>query len=192
MALGLTDEEYNAQGSVYYPPRPRSTAQHIAFWEGVRIPDELLANAETSYSTARAEAITRELERLSDERQKENPAPSDRMVGTSPIVYDGRKLRAKDIPGADIDWENDGRTFWDEQEKRLEAEWPIPSRFAWRTIVRAHHMWEDAVDGMAPEQQREVGEHHLQWNGNGTAPVSWIYERYRTWHIRQAMRTPLR
>ena len=49
----ISDEEYNADGSYAYPPRPRSAAQHIDFWTRVPLPEDRLKTLATRYPAIR-------------------------------------------------------------------------------------------------------------------------------------------
>lgn len=42
--LDAADIDYNMAGTFLFPPRPRSAAQHIAFWESCDIDDSILEN----------------------------------------------------------------------------------------------------------------------------------------------------
>lgn len=45
----LSDEEYNRSGTFLFPPRTRSAAQHMAFWDTCSIPDDVLENISLGY-----------------------------------------------------------------------------------------------------------------------------------------------
>ncbi|MPV51052.1 hypothetical protein GCG21_13755 [Pseudactinotalea sp. HY160] len=177
----LSDAEYNAEGTFTYPPRPRSASQHIAFWESVPIPDQVLVEVHRAYEQARDTAITSELNRLSDEWLEENPRPD------SP-KYSGPKIRGTDaMAAAGRKWEESGFAFRAENEKRLESEWPHMPVFEIRDVVRVHHMIEDANRYLSYDEAEAVAKHEMPWQG-GVTTADGAYRTYRTWHIRGVLR----
>jgi hypothetical protein len=45
----LSDEDYNADGTFEYPPIPRSVAQHVGFWNRVKVPDAIMTRVRVAY-----------------------------------------------------------------------------------------------------------------------------------------------
>jgi len=49
ITLVTSDSDYNATGTFLFPPKPRSSAQHINFWETCAVSDDILENIALGY-----------------------------------------------------------------------------------------------------------------------------------------------
>src|SRR5690606_13732260 len=122
MALSeLSDADYNAEGTYIFPPRPRSVAQHIAFWESVPIPEDIMVQVAEAHAVRREVAIQQYCVDAVDEWKKENPDPSDNVALT---IAKKKKPKAHELPHLGAQWEAAAREVWDEAEARAEKERP--------------------------------------------------------------------
>tara|TARA_R110002051_G_scaffold60546_9_gene110907 strand:- start:20791 stop:21483 length:693 start_codon:yes stop_codon:yes gene_type:complete len=49
ITLTQSDSDYNAAGTFLFPPKPRSSGQHISFWENCAVGDDILENVALGY-----------------------------------------------------------------------------------------------------------------------------------------------
>jgi hypothetical protein len=74
------DAKYNADGSWFFPPKPRSASQSASFWEQSKVPDEILKQFMTAYETRyKAYSQGRWSEEMSAwiaKYKEDNPEPS--------------------------------------------------------------------------------------------------------------------
>lgn len=176
----MNDEEYNSHGTLKYPPRPRTAEQHVSFWDNVPIPDEVLDHAVAEHEEIRQELAPKIIGERADEWDRANPRPDDTAR------YRGPRIKREDMPQAIHEWSEAGKANWDLEEAKFNQEWPAIPRYEARTVLRAHHIVEDA--NLLPEEERQKAlNHEMPW-GDGTATAKQIYEKFRTWHARAAMR----
>lgn len=182
--LDLSDAEYNARGTYLFPPRPRTVSQHIAFWENVPIPDEIMANVQQAYQEHREEAITAACNRAAEEWKIANPDPT---------AAGAPRLKGKDYYRVVQGWKNGIDKVWFATEAREQDERPeqIPI-FEMRSVLRAHHMAMHGPAGLTDQEVNQVLEHQLPWGAGAHATVAAINVRYRLQEIDEQTRTPLR
>lgn len=180
----LSDADYNAEGTYIFPPRPRSVAQHIAFWESVPIPEDIMIQVAEAHAVRREVMIQQYCSDAVDEWKKENPDPTDNVALT---IAKKKKPKASELPYLAAQWEAAAREVWDEAEARAEKERPAIPVFDMRTVLRAHRMYEDACDVMPGERAAEVAEHLMPF-GDGEARVVDIYDAFKLWEINSVTR----
>lgn len=171
----LSDAEYNAEGTFAYPPRPRSAAQHIAFWTTVPIPDDVLQRVHKAFEHARENRLAEETKKRHDVWKGDHPDPSGK-------AFSARK-NAENVAR----WEDKAKAEWDRLRGNLEAEWPSMPVFEIRDVVRCHHMIEDAGQHLPKDEATQVARHQIEFQGEMRSVRS-IYDTYRTWVIRRVLR----
>lgn len=180
---GLSDAEYNAEGTYMFPPRPRSLGQHISFWESVPIPDDIMANVQAQYPINRQEQVTAACHAAVDDWKQSNPDPTG--LG-QPYIKDNDYHRVVQA------WKNSVDAVWEATEDKEYSSRPgeIPT-VEMRTVLRAHHMNQYAPEGLTNDEWLDLRAHHMPW-GDGEASVEDIVKTFRLWEIDEATRTPRR
>lgn len=166
----ISDEEYNADGSYTFPPRPRSAAQHIDFWTRVPLPEEKLEKLTKRYPAVREGIAEKAGLAAADAYKKENPDPTlFRSAGPK-----------RDAEAAA--WQQEvGRVFDAAAAEATKHMPPVIYRTSVRPILRAHQMYVYA--GPLPEPERQaVHDHEVVVDGRAMT-VKQIYEAYELQHM---------
>lgn len=161
----LSDEEYNADGSYAFPPRPRSAAQHIDFWTRVPLPEEKLETLIQRYPAVREGLGEEAGAHAANAYRRENPDPALRMMS-------GKERDAKVAA-----WQEEVGRVFDAAAARATAHMPqVVYRTSVRPIVRAHQMYKYA--GPLPRDEREVVYNHEMVVDGRTMTVKEIWKAY--------------
>src|SRR5699024_6159568 len=137
---GMCDPGDNAGGHLSVQPAPRHAATHIHLWPPGPPTDRGLERAATALEPGPPGRVTRSPHQPGAQREKERPDPSGK-------AWTARK-NAENVGR----WEDEGRAYWKDQEKKLEAEWPAMPVFEIRDVIRCHHMIEDAADYLPQDE----------------------------------------
>lgn len=161
----ISDEEYNADGSYAYPPRPRSAAQHIDFWTRVPLPEDRLKTLATRYpAIRRAIGDTAGLD-AAEAYKDDHPDPTLRMA-PGPMR-----------DAAAVAWQQEvGRVFDAAAQEATKHMPPAVYRTSVRPILRAHQMYVYA--GPLPKEEREAVYNHEMVVDGRVMTVKEIYEAY--------------
>jgi hypothetical protein len=172
--LGLTDEEWNAEGTYNFPPVPMSASQVIDFWTRVPLSDRLLRAVQNDHYAARNdpnsnEALSREAEKVRQTWIEANPKEDpDRATFKTDAKVDA--------------WNRQMGRLWDKAMKDLNEglDVSIP-RTSIRSVVRAQKMLSDAY-ALADDEREQVFDHPLPFEG-GYETVVDLCRRFRLDHI---------
>lgn len=168
VALMISDEDYNRDGTYAYPPEPRSGAQVVAFWERVHVPEVVLRQMQIAFADkqklVRAEALK--------PWQRDHPEPAKYPKwGRKPVE-------------ATKEW-----TAWTEareqENQRIESAHPsyIPNTYA-RSIARAAGMARQATalrrsdDEWGTDGAQVVWQHKIDMGISGEHTVAQLLQWY--------------
>lgn len=161
----ISDEEYNADGSYAYPPRPRSAAQHIDFWTRVPLPEDRLKTLATRYPKIRQAIGDRAGLDAAEAYKDDHPDPTLRMA-PGPMR-----------DAAAVAWQQEvGRVFDAAAQEATKHMPPAVYRTSVRPILRAHQMYVYA--GPLPKEEREAVYNHEMVVDGRVMTVKEIYEAY--------------
>ena len=157
----LSDEEYNADGSYSYPPRPRSAAQHIDFWTRVPLPEEKLETLMARYPAVREGLGEIAGTRAAAAYRREHPDPGIRRAPTHIVEA----------------WQAEVGKVFDAAAEKATAHMPAKIfRTSVRPIARAHQMYVYSRP-LAEEDRQKVFDLEMHVDGR-TMTVKEIYEAY--------------
>lgn len=163
-----SDEFYNADGSWFFPPRPRSASQSASFWENSKVPDEVLHQFVHSYKERWLQ--------YSDNRWREEMtkwAANYRENNPEPVGPFSGSQKKK--------WEEDFREASAEATDRLilacHKERPnMISRYDARPLARAAQMYM-----FAPSRERNT----VEWEKAMNHPVELYDETLTVYEVEQ-------
>lgn len=127
-----SDAAYNADGSWFFPPKPRSASQSADFWEKSKVPDEVLYQFLDAYKARFEEySLTRwreDMGRWAEKYKEENPEPTS--------IFPGAKKKW------DADFHEASKAAQDEIALAAYSERPsMIARYDARPLARAAQMY---------------------------------------------------
>lgn len=169
----LTDEEYNRDGSFFWPPYPRSAAQLVAFFESVPVPDQVLTRVSHDY--------VEHVERLEDAAMDDVQARWERE---HPRPQPGIFASAHKASQSSSAWEAARDAAVGAELDRVRSLRPPSIPGLWtRPLVRASLMhWYSST--LPAEEQAEVDTHVVQIGGHGYT-VAELSSTYRLHELQE-------
>lgn len=173
--LDLSDEEYNQTGTFLYPPKARSAAQHLAFWENCPVADAVLDNICLGYEEWRAGWRGLKMNELLAQYDHKNKVdPIKLRFGTLPAHVAAPRNAA--IAKLDNELDN-------ERPRSINA-------LNAKAIARAGQMWWYASD--LNEAERAVVYAHRVELRNSIQTVEELAYKYQVMNLRDSFEDPQR
>jgi hypothetical protein len=165
-----SDEAYNADGSWFFPPKPRSGSQSVAFWEKSKVPDEVLHQFiyayKDRYLVYSNDRWREEMGKWADRYRESNPEP----VGP--------------FGGSKKNWDADFHEAYKEAEDSIilaaYSERPnMISRYDARPLARAAQMYMFAPSQKRYPEEWEKAMNHKVELFDETLTVYEVEQKYR-------------
>lgn len=146
------DAAYNADGTWFFPPRPRSAAQSANFWENCHVPDEILDQFRRVYSANWDDDVAIRVRAGLDDWEKDyraqNPAPKVFLSTAAKDKYEEELRRVKVEESEDL--RNDA----------LRERPRVMHVYDTRALARAARMFQFApLESRQPDEYRKAMEH---------------------------------